>query len=354
MKKTLFLILLLILIAAIYLLIAPSPISAVSWSPKEDKGFTGFFAANEKLDELQYLIKDECVGCEAPVISPDGNYIYAGEEDGDILRFNINGGTSQIIANTGGRPLGLHFSPAGDLIVADAKAGLLRCDVNNGDIEILTSTYEDEPLGFVDDLDIDSSGLIYFSDASDAYGFDEVMYDLMEHQPHGALYSYDPETKTTTRLLDDLYFANGVALAVDETYVLFNETGTYSVSKYWLKGTKKGTREYVFDNLPGFPDNIRTGADGIYWLTLVAPRQKSLDDLMSKPDIRNMIMKLPQSVQPAATHYGCVLGITGEGEVRYNFQSTDPKFVEITTVQPFQDKLYLGSLVDTGIAYLQL
>ncbi len=354
MKKIFFALLLILLLAILLFVLWPSPISAVAWTPPVSQGFTGPFEKNERLDEMRFLVQDECIGCEAPVISPDGKYIYAGESDGDILRFDIGGGASTLINNTGGRPLGLHFSPDGDLIIADAKRGLLRCDLQSGDMEILTNAYQDEQMGFVDDLDIDSSGVIYFSDASEKYGYDQVIHDLMEHQAHGALYAYDPATKTTSRLLDDLYFANGVALAEDESYLLFNETGLYSVSKYWLKGAKKGTREYVFDNLPGFPDNIRTGGDGIFWLTLVSPRDPALDDLMPKPGMRNLIMKLPKSIQPAATHYGCIVGITGDGEVKYNFQSSDPAFVEITCVQPYKDKIYLGSLVDTGISYIQL
>ena len=354
MKRILIISLFIVCIALLFLLVWPSPIAAVAWLPEENEGFTGQFEQNERLDAMQFLVKNECVGCEAPVISPDGRFIYAGESDGDILRFGLDGDSATLIGNTGGRPLGMHFSPEGDLIIADAQRGLLRCALASGDIEILTTNYQDLKFGFVDDLDIDSTGLIYFTDASSKYGYDQVIEDLMEHQPHGALYSYEPATRTTTLLLDNLYFANGVALAEDESYLLFNETGDYSVSKYWLKGAKKGQREYVLKNLPGFPDNIRAGGDGVFWLTLVSPRDESLDKLMPKPAIRNLIMKLPKSLQPAATHYACVIGITDDGSVKYNFQSSNPKFIEITCVQPHKDRLYFGSLVDTGIAFLDL
>lgn len=38
-------------------------------------------------------------------------------------------------------------------------------------------------------------------------------------------------------LLKDLYFANGVALSKDESFVLVAETFQYRISRYWLKGT---------------------------------------------------------------------------------------------------------------------
>ena len=75
-----------------------------------------------------------------------------------------------------------------------------------------------------DDLDIATDGKIYFSDASDKFGYGEDQIEVMEHTPNGRLLVYDPETKLTTTLLDNLYFANGVAVSPDDSFVLFNET----------------------------------------------------------------------------------------------------------------------------------
>jgi len=338
----------------LYYVLKSSPIDPVPWTPPIDKGFTGAFGANEHLDQLEYFIEGECVGCEDLAFDSLGQFVYSGEEDGDILRFNMQTKKSETVANTGGRPLGMIFDRHGTLIVADAKKGLLEVNVTSGEVKLLTDSYQSEHLNFVDDLDIDSSGVIYFSDASSKYGFSEVIADMMERRPHGALYSYDPSNKTTNLLLDDLYFANGVAISSDESFLFINETSNYSFSKYWLKGPKKGTREFVNDNLPGFPDNVTHGESGTFWLTLVAPRQKSLDDMMPKPKMRSMFMKLPKSMHPAATHYGCVVGLDENGQVNHNFQSSHPKFVEITSVTEHDGWIYFGSLVDTGIARMRI
>jgi len=354
MKKTFLLIFLFIIGIILYFIFTPSPIDPVPWTPPVNKGFTGSFEANEDLDKLQYLIKDECVGCEDLAFDSTGLFVYSGEVDGDILRFNLETKESKKVTNTGGRPLGMMFDDNELLIIADAHKGLISVDINSGEINVLTDSYQGERLNFVDDLDIDSSGVIYFSDASSKYGFDEVISDMMERRPHGALYSYDPSRKTTSLLLDDLYFANGVAISSDESFLFINETSNYSISKYWLKGPKKGTREFINDNLPGFPDNVTHGESGTFWLTLVAPRQQSLDDMMPNPTIRSLFMKLPKSMHPAATHYGSVVGLDKDGNVTHNFQSSNPKFVEITSVTEHKGKIYFGSLVDTGIAYMEL
>lgn len=354
MKKFLLLIGLIILALVLYLALIPSPIDPVAWTPPVNKGFTGAFKANEDLDKLEYFINDECVGCEDLAFDSTGQYMYSGEVDGDILRFDMMTKESKKIANTGGRPLGMIFDKQGDLIVADANEGLLSVDVNSGNVTLLTNSFNGMHLNFVDDLDIDSSGVIYFSDASSKYGFNQVIEDMMERRPHGALYSYNPNTKTTSLLLDDLYFANGVAISADESFLFINETSNYSFSKYWLKGPKQGTREFINENLPGFPDNVTHGGSGTFWLTLVAPRQQSLDDIMPNTTVRSVFMKLPKSMQPAATHYACVVGLDDTGRVTHNFQSSHPKFVEITSVTEHDGWLYFGSLVDTGIARMAL
>lgn len=354
MKKILLLLLLLFLLLIAYFALYPSPIDPVPWTPPVNKGFTGAFEANDDLDKLEYVIEGECVGCEDLAFDSTGQYVYSGEIDGDIMRFNLTNKASKKVGNTGGRPLGIQFDSDNNLIIADAREGLLSMNVTSGKVTLLTNSYNGEHLNFVDDLDIDSSGVIYFSDASSKYGYDHVIADMMERRPHGALYSYDPETQTTTLLLDDLYFANGVAISEDEQFLFINETSNYSFSKYWINGLKKGTREFVNDNLPGFPDNITHGESGTFWLTLVAPRQQSIDDLMPNTNARSMYMKLPKSMHPAATHYACVVGLDASGNVTHNYQSSHPKFVEITSVTEHKGWIYFGSLVDTGIARMRI
>lgn len=337
-----------------WLFLSPSHIDPVAWTPPNNPGFTGDMTPNEKMQDVIFLNEKECSGCEDVAIDQNGKYLYGGAINGDIIRFELTSGQSKTLTNTGGRPLGLHIDPNGDLIIADAFVGLLKMDISNNEISKYVDSYQGKKMGFVDDLDIDSSGVIFFSDASDKFGYESVIEDLMEHRPHGALYSYNPKTSETKLLVDDLYFANGVALSEDERFVLFNETGLYSTSKYWLKGPKKGTREFVHNNLPGYPDGISRGEDGIFWLTIISPRAQSTDDLMIKPNLRNLIMKLPKFLHPAAQDYNCILGINEDGKVIHNLQSSTPKYSEIASIQQYGNRLYFGSLNDTGVVYYEL
>ncbi len=64
------------------------------------------------------------VGPEDIAVDAQGR-IYGGMEDGRILRFQADGSQPELFADTGGRPLGLHFDAAGNLVVADGNKGLL-------------------------------------------------------------------------------------------------------------------------------------------------------------------------------------------------------------------------------------
>ena len=43
---------------------------------------------------------------------------------------------------------------------------------------------------------------------------------------------------------DEMYFANGVAVSPDQTYLLVNETGAYKITKIWIAGEKKANLKY--------------------------------------------------------------------------------------------------------------
>ena len=56
----------------------------------------------------------------------------------------------------------------------------------------------------------------------------------------GRLLAYSPATQKTTVLTKGLWFANGVALSADESFLAVVETPSVRVTRYWLKGPKVG------------------------------------------------------------------------------------------------------------------
>lgn len=352
MKRTLQVIGLLILVGLVYLLFWPVPIDPGSWTPPIAPKLEGNYQVNEKLKSIEKRYADQCHQCEDVAIDSIGN-IYGGSIHGEILQFSPTGTRIELV-NTGGRPLGLDFGKNGKLYIADAIKGLLELDVKTKQLQVLSTTHGGRDFKFVDDLEVADDGKIYFSDASDKFSFHEHQADLMEHRPNGRLMVYDPTTGKTDMLVDELFFANGIAVSPKQDFVLCNETAKYRVRRYWIKGPKKGTNDIFIENLPGFPDGISQGDNGIFWLALITPRQQVLDDILSQPFIRKVVMRLPKSVQVAPERYSFILGLDHKGKILQNLQDPAGGYTEITSVQQFDNQLFLGSLKEAAIGVYDL
>lgn len=339
-----------VLLLFAYLFFWPVDLRPEVWEAPPNPGYTGKFAENTRLQavEIQY---SACPECEDVAIDSLGR-VYGAAVDGRILRFTPGNEVPEVLINTEGRPLGLDFDATGNLYIADAIRGLVRLSPE-GKLEVLSTGDSDRPFGFVDDLEVGPDGRIYFSDASDHWAIASYKLDILEHQPRGRLLMYDPLSQKTTTLLDSLYFANGIAVAADTSFVLVNETSSYRTLRYYLSGAKVGQVDTFIQNLPAFPDGISRGSDGIYWLAMISPRNDLIDRFSASPFMRKIIARLPTWLQPApATHAG-VLGIDADGKVHYNFQDPMGKFSQISSVQEWNGHLYFGSLGRQGVGLIE-
>ncbi|HEV2837335.1 MAG TPA: SMP-30/gluconolactonase/LRE family protein, partial [Pyrinomonadaceae bacterium] len=239
MKKN-FLAFVVALIAAtlIYLLLAPVPLNPAAWTPPANPGLTGQYEENSRLAPVERLKSGQGYAPEDVALDRDGK-IYAGFDDGTIVQLEADGTQPRVFANTYGRPLGLVFDREGNLIVADAIKGLLSIN-KGGEVKLLTDEADGEKFNCLNDLDVAADGTIYFTEASHKFPMSQHVNDLLEHQPNGRLLAWDPKTQKTRTLLPGIYFANGVAVSPDQSFVLVAETGTYSVRRVWLTGPKQG------------------------------------------------------------------------------------------------------------------
>ena len=339
----------LIVLGLIALILLPrwAPVNAVSWTPPYNPGLTGIFAANQALSaitEVPVGTAPEHVACDAQ------GRLYTSLDGGAVLRSDTQGQWLEL-GNTGGRPLGLRPDGQGGLWIADSMAGLLHMDAN-GDITILATDLDGVPLRFVDDLDVDSSGRIWFSDASQRFDYTQVALDFFEGSRTGRLLRYDPATQQTDVIMSGLFFANGVTLGPNEDYVLVNETGMGRVHRLWLKGEKTGQQDVFIDELPGTPDNIRFDGENTFWIAMPSLRA-SIDLLAPLPRLRALLSFLPIPwLEAAAQPASFVIGVNLDGEVVHNLQDQDNPFHYITGVTPCGDTLYLGSLETEAIGIL--
>jgi sugar lactone lactonase YvrE len=350
----------LILIVLLYLFFWPVPISPVAWTPTPAPSLTAHYQQNTRLTSVERL----SLGTGSP--TPGAGYgpedvaldaagrIYAGLDDGRIMRLQADGTKPEVFSNTHGRPLGLVFDAAGNLIVADAIKGLLSIK-SDGAVTVLTTSADGLAFGCTNDLDVAADGTIYFTDASSKFPLSNFTADLLEHGGNGRFLSYDPRTKTTRTLLRDLCFANGVAVSPDQSFVLVVETGAYRIHRFWLTGSKKDQSDIFIDNLPGFPDGISSNGKDRFWLALVTPRDQLLDKLLPHPFLRKIVVRLPKLLQPAPKRYSFVVGLDTTGRVIENLQNGSPEcYAEIANAVERQGSLYFGSIGESAVGRYHL
>lgn len=354
LKKRFGLVILLIVVVALaYLLLAPVPIAPAAWTPPASPGLTGQYAQNTRLSPVQKLPLGDGHKPEDVALDAEGK-IYAGFEDGRIMVLQPDGMQPRVFANTHGRPLGLVFDREGSLIVADAIKGLLSVN-KSGEVTVLADEADGVKFGCLNDLDIGADGTIYFTEASNKFPMSQFANDILEHQPNGRLLALDPQSRRPRTLLRNIYFANGVAVSPDQTFVLVAETGMYRIRRVWIKEPKMGQNDIFIDNLPGFPDGISSNGRDRFWLALVTPRQALFDRMLPYPSVRKVVARLPKFLQPAPQRYSFVLGLDPQGRVVENLQNGSPDcYAQIANVVEHNGALYLGSIGEDTVARFPL
>ena len=355
MKIFLKICLLVIVLAGVYLLTWPVPITPLSWPAPTAPELSGIYAVNDRLAHFEALPLDGLSGPEAVTSNASGD-IYTTTHEGWVLRWPQGATVAERWVNVGGRPLGLAFDGDQNLWIANAYIGLQKVDLA-GVVTIEATVAESVPIRYADDLVITPDGKVYFSDASTKFAagtggstLSASLLDIMEHGLHGRIIEFDPATRQTRVVMRDLSFANGVTSDQNGKFLLVAETGSYRIWKHWLAGERAGQTEVLIDNLPGFPDNLHRGLDGRFWVGLTTPRSKVLDDLAAKPLQRKMVQRLPGFMRPQVEPYGHVLAISDTGQVLTSLQDPNGAYPATTGAWETADFLYVSSLTASVLA----
>jgi hypothetical protein len=100
----------------------------------------------------------------------------------------------------------------------------------------------------------------------------------------------------------------------------------------------------LVDNLPGFPDNIARGTDGLIWIAIGSPRNATLDLLAPRPPaLRKMLWALPEALLPKPADTVWVQAVDERGRLVHDLQTTTPGFSMVTGVREHAVAVWLGS-----------
>jgi ribose transport system permease protein len=346
-------------------LLASAYVDPVGFRVEEGAGASGLLSGKiaPKLVGAELLGSGMIDGPEDVILDADDN-LYCGTRDGRLVRLaSPDYAEVETFAQIGGRPLGLALDREGRIIVCVAGMGLVRVG-RQREVELLTdqthrslfTVQDDTTIRMADDVDIAPDGTIYFSDATKRYDIEAWGLDLLEGRPNGRLLSYDPKTRKTRTVCDNLVFPNGVCLTHDGKCLLVASTWTCSILIFELAKMSAGPRVFVH-GLPGYPDNVNRASDGGYWIALAGMRNPVIDLAMRHPGLRR---RMTRAVAP--THWlfgnlnlGGVLKIDGVGKMvdAYWDDPSGPLYM-ITSMREHKGALYLGGVTNNKIGRLRL
>ena len=194
---------------------------------------------------------------EGVAIDREGYAYCGGAADGVIRRISPDGSIKEI-AKTGGHPLGITLDLENNILVCDPGAGALLKVTQEGGISIVADHVGNASLHFPNFCSFMNDGTLFVSNSS-RRGWDEVLDPPM---PDGTLFAIYPDGSGEV-VVDDLWLANGTAIAPDESAVYVMESTRYDIMKVPILGPRKyGTPEIVISGLDGQPDGMAFDASG--------------------------------------------------------------------------------------------
>ncbi|MCD7447223.1 hypothetical protein HAX54_026342 [Datura stramonium] len=332
-----------------------SPISPdILEIPSSSKTFINGFTSNNYLQRANKLGEGFLDRPEDVVVDKMG-ILYTATRDGWIKRRHKNGTWESWKYIGRDSLLGLEVSSAGHIIVCDTEEGLLK--VSEDGVSILASHVNGEKIRFADDVVEASDGNVYFSSASTKFGLHNWYLDVLEAKPHGLLLEYNPLSNHTSVLVDNLAFANGVALSANQDYLVVCETWKYRCLKYWLKGENKGQTEIFVENLPGAPDNIKLAPDGSFWIALIELSTRGQNFVHKSRTTKHLLATFPKLINwvNGAYYKAMVVNVGTNGKIIKGFDDSIGKVMSfVTSALEYENHLYLGSLNSDFIGMLPL
>lgn len=350
MRKSLRLAIPPIILGLAYLLLWPVPIEPEKYEPQPNPGLVGKFAPNQLLAKAERLYLPDGADGPEDIAVVDGE-IYTADISGNLFR--LSGSNFEKVAELGGRPLGLDEGPDGAIYIADSFRGIMRWSQEGG-LESIVSEIAGAPVVYPNQVAVASDGTVYFSNSSDRFDPETMggtkptsVMTIFEQSKTGYVARWSPDGRVE-KVAEGFVYTNGLALSRDEDFLLIAETGRAAIHRLWLSGNRQGQVEPFLENLPAYPDNIESVADGSFWVAFASPRVPA-EALMPYPMLRKILWRLGPSVRPAPIKHGIVAQFDADGSFMRVLQDSDGDLGITSGARMVEDFLYIG-LLEGGFA----
>jgi len=211
---------------------------------------------------------------EGPIYFRDGGYLlWSDIPNNRIMRWLEDDGHVSIYRAHSNYSNGNTRDREGRLITCEHDTRRVTRTEYDGSITVLIDCYDGKRLNAPNDVIVDSTGAIWFTDPG--YGIDgEYEGHKDEFELPGYVYRLDLATGKATVVVDDFVRPNGLALSPDEKLLYVVDSGISHGGPAHIRvfsvenGACRGGRVFADDFAPGFTDGMRIDAEGNVWCSM--------------------------------------------------------------------------------------
>ena len=189
---------------------------------------------------------------EGPVFDTHGNLYVTDIPFGRVFRIDPKG-EWDLVAQWDGEPNGMKFLSDTELLVTDYKNGLMRLNIQTGQVKSFLERRNSESFKGVNDLVLDARGNVYFTDQG----------QTGMHDPSGRVYRLSPDGKLDL-LLNNVPSPNGIVLSPDERFLFVAATRGNAVWRMPLlsDGSVSKVGQFFTSYGPSGPDGLAMDESG--------------------------------------------------------------------------------------------
>ena len=189
---------------------------------------------------------------EGPVFDTQGNLYVTDIPFGRVFRIDPKG-EWDLVAQWDGEPNGMKFLNDTELLVTDYKNGLMRLNIQTGQVKAFLERRNSESFKGVNDLVLDARGNVYFTDQG----------QTGMHDPSGRVYRLSPNGKLDL-LLNNVPSPNGIVLSPDERFLFVAATRGNAVWRMPLlsDGSVSKVGQFFTSYGPSGPDGLAMDESG--------------------------------------------------------------------------------------------
>jgi gluconolactonase len=213
------------------------------------------------------IIKTGFQGTEGPIALPDGSVIFTETAANRITKIDKDDNVTTFLENTNGSNA-LAFDTKGRLISVQTVPGSTRVGVvyPKGSEAVLADNFEGKPFGRPNDLVVDKSGGVYFSEPGGGGGGRGGNAGNAAAAPLPPSVYYVPPGGGKAVKVADGFRPNGIQLSRDEKTLYVNNTaGEYLLAfDVQRDGTLRNRRDFAkYQSVNKTETGVTSGADGL-------------------------------------------------------------------------------------------